>query len=61
MFRLTKVLSLLLFLAIAWTKAQPDEEATISWEVEEEEEEVELGTPENLTVTNFTANSIFLT
>ena len=63
MLRLTTVLALLL-LAIVWVKAEPDEEATISWEVEEEQEEqeeVELGTPQNLTVTNFTDNSIFLT
>ena len=64
MLRLTTVLALLL-LAIASAKAEPDEEATINWEVEEEQEEkemeAELGTPENLTVTSFTDNSISLT
>lgn len=56
---------LLVLLGLAWTRAEPDEEATISWQEEEQENvtpgQVELGTPQNLTVTNFTANSIFLT
>ena len=61
MLRHTAVLALLLLLNLHWAKADPDEEATISWEEEEEAELAELASPQNLTVTNFTANSIFLT
>ena len=56
--------SRLLLLSLALSCTTADEEATIAWPEEDvvvQKESVELGTPQNLTVTNFTANSIFLT
>ena len=56
--------SRLLLLSLALSCTTADEEATIAWpeeDVDVQKESVELGTPQNLTVTNFTANSIFLT